>query len=147
MPLQIGTGKSDKAFVVGINDDGSVGAKLLPGQIATIVSADPATASFSQDSPSQPTDEALTDTEGTAVPVGTASVASGTVAGASVPAQPNVPINFTCTLTNAADGSPVVDDTGNPIPPLVDTVTVVPGLLKSLGYLFDTVGAPASGKK
>lgn len=143
MPLKIGVAKTDKAFVVGINDDGSVGALLQTGQIATIVSADPATVAVSQDSPSLPTDEALTDSEGTAVPVGTKTVASCTLTSPATPAQVNVPINVTCTLTNA-DGSPVVDDTGAVIAPLVDTVTIVPSLLKSVGILFDTTTAPAA---
>lgn len=136
MPLKIGTGKTDKAFVIGFGDDDKPGIALLPGQIATITSADPATASFSQDSPSLPTDADQTDSDGVDIPAGTASLASGTVNGLASPAQPNVPINFTCTITNA-DGSPVLDDAGNPIAPLVDSVTVVPGLLKSVGYLFD----------
>lgn len=140
MPLQIGTGKSDKGFLVGVFDNGAVGALLQPGQVASIVSADPNTVAVSQDSPSLPTDQAFTDSDGTPVPVGTPTVASCTVSAPASPAQPNVPINITVTLTNA-DGSPVVDDTGTTIAPVVDTVTVTPGLLKSVGVLWDTVAA------
>jgi len=133
--LKLPAGKSDAYFVVGFNDDGSVGAQLQSGQIATVTSDDPNTASISPDSTALVTDEDFTTASGEDVPTGTQSIASGKVSGLAKPAQPNVPINVTCTLTNA-DGTPVVDDSGAPVPPITDTVTVVPGLLKAEGILF-----------
>lgn len=133
--LKLPAGKTDSYFVIGKDDDGKVGIGLQPGQIATITSEDPATVSISPDTLPGLTSEDLTEADGTVVPAGTMSIASGKVVGAAAPAQPNVAINVTCKLTNA-DGTPVLDDENNPIPDLVDTVTVVPGLLKSEGFLF-----------
>ena len=107
---------------------------LLPGQVVTVTSADPATVVITADATARATVGAAGATDGTA------TLASGKVAAASAPAQPGVPINVTASIKNA-DGSPVLDDTGAAIADQVDTVTIQPNLLKAIGELFGTATA------
>jgi hypothetical protein len=140
MPLRIGTAQVDDWFAIGRADDGTPGVPLLDTQVATATSADPLTVIIGKDAITRNTQVAGTLADGTVVPPGTVTQASGKVSAAKPPAQVNVPINVTLHLANT-DGTPVLDDTGAPIADVVDTVTVVPGLVKSEGMLF---GAPAA---
>jgi hypothetical protein len=148
MPLTIGaTTAPDDYFVVGRNDDGSPGAQLQPGQTATVTRADPATVVVTPDGTARVTSADFAFADGTAVPAGTQSIASGKVSAATSPAQPGVAIVVTSHLANA-DGTPVMDDETPPVavPDVTDTVTVQvsPKLLRSEGILF---GVPAASAK
>jgi hypothetical protein len=146
MPLSMGVGLTDDYFVVGQTDSGAPGVQLLAGQVALVTSADPATVVITPDTTVRATTVPFTLADGTAVPAGTACLASGKVGSPAVPAQPSVPITITVHLANT-DGSPILDDTGAAIADLTDTVTIVPGLLKKDGVLFGTPTPPASAKR
>lgn len=134
MPVKLGTGFSDDYFIVGLDDDGKAGLALLPGQVVTVTSADPATVVVTPDA----TPRATVGAAG--APDGTASLASGKVAAAASPAQVGMAINVTASIKNA-DGSAVLDDTGAAVADQVDTVTIQPHLLKAIGELFGTATA------
>ena len=135
MALILPLGNEAQGFVTATIDNhdgkGPVAQTALPaGQVLSIVSADPATFTVAIDSP------AVLD------PDGTASVASFIVAAVNPPAQPNVALNITLTVTNA-DGSQAA-------PPLVDTVTVSESATEVIGDLFETpvvLPPSASAKK
>ena len=135
MALTLPLGNQAQGFVTATIDNhdgkGPVAQTALPaGQTLTIVSADPATFTVAVDNP------AVQD------PDGTASVASFVVAAVNPPAQPNVPVNITVTVTNA-DGSQAAA-------PLVDTVTVSESATEVIGDLFENpvaIPPPASAKK
>jgi hypothetical protein len=135
--LKMNPSQSDRYFLVGLDAAGKPGVILLDGQSNLVTSSDPSTVVVTPDASPAPTDVAYTLPDGTLVPAGTATLASGTVKAASPPAQENVAITITSHLQNA-DGSPVNDDTGAPIADVSDTVTIVPGLLHKEGFLFGT---------
>ena len=126
--------KNERAYIMG-NDaadgSGQSGAPLDVGQTIAVVSADPATVDFTPDSPARKNNE------------GVQSVLSGAVNFKNPPAQQDVPITVTATVSNA-DGTPA--ETAN------DTVTVtapVAGPAKSIGELFeqDVAGVPGTAAR
>jgi hypothetical protein len=135
--LKMNATKTDDYFIVGLDDSGKPGIGLQAGQTCSVVSADPATVVITPDATPRATTADFTLPDGTLVPAGTQAIASGKVAAANPVAQPNVPINVAAHLANA-DGTPVLDDTNVAVPDQVDTVTIVPNLLKSEGILFGT---------
>ena len=139
MPLKMPVGQTDKYFIVGVSKLKKVGIALLRDQQVIVTSADPATVVITPDAVAGVTDADYTLLDGTAVPAGTATQQSGVVSSPAAPAQLNVPINVTLHLQNA-DGSPVLNNEGQPIADVVDTVTIVPvaDLLESEGELFGT---------
>jgi hypothetical protein len=135
--LQLPSGGSDRFFILGKDANGNVGAQLAQGASIAVTSADPATVTVALDPTPQPTDQAGTLPDGTAVPAGTPTVASGTVAAVNPPAQPGASINITAQVTNA-DGTPGASQVG--------TVAVVAGIATSIGELFDTPVAVSAAK-
>jgi len=136
MPLKLGLKQSDDFFIVGFDDSGAPGALLQTGQTCAVSSGDPNTVAISQDATPRVTTADFTAPNGVVVPAGTQSIASGKVSAGPTPVE-NTPITITAHNANA-DGSPVLDDSGDPIPDLTDTVTINPSLLKSEGILFGT---------
>jgi hypothetical protein len=115
MPEILPDNDQDTFFIIGTDPAGVQGSPLAPGQTVAVVSADPATVIVTLDaSPKTATN-------------GLASVASGIIASAQPPAQPNVAITLTATVSNA-DAS--VAET------ITDTVTVTPGAASKIGVLF-----------
>lgn len=143
MPLKLPQGLTDDIFVVGLDDNNVPGVPLLASQVASIISADPLSVVVVQDPTPRPTtiDFDIPQADGTVVhvPAGTVTQLSAKVSAAKPVAQPNVPINVTFHIENS-DGTPVLDDTGQPITNLTDTVTTGPGVLKKEGMVF---GVPA----
>jgi hypothetical protein len=137
--LKMPVGKTDDFFIVGFDDDGKPGIGLQAGQTCTVSSADPATVVITQDVTPRPTTVDLVAANGTPVPAGTATLASGKVTSPADAVQLKTPIIVTSHLANA-DGSPVLDDTDAPVADVTDTVEIDPNLLKSEGILF---GKPA----
>lgn len=139
MPLQIADNAAPEDFFIFARDDEEVkGALLAPGQTLKVTSADENTVALAVDASTR-NRRGFT---GFPAPDGTVCIASGKVNIPNPPAVPNVPINCTAAVFNA-DGTPGTDDKGNAIPPLVDTVEVIPGLAGTLGDLFATPIAPA----
>ena len=138
MPLSMSKGKTDKYFIVGL-DDNNAPVALLPTQVVTVVSADPASVVITKDDVALPTDADYKLLDGTLVPKGSVTQQSGTVAfGPS--AVIGTAINVTNSIKNA-DGTPVKDDTGTVIADETDTVTMIAapgGVLKKEGELFGT---------
>jgi hypothetical protein len=137
MPLRMSATQTDKVFIVGLDDNNNPGVVLLPGQVVTVTPGD-TTVIVKADASPLPTDADYKLADGTLIPKGTATQFSGTISFAST-AAPNAAVTVTESIKNA-DGTPVKDDTGAVIADLVDTVTMVPGLLKKEGELF---GIPA----
>ena len=136
MPLSMSLKQTDKVFIVGQDDSGAPGVPLLPTQVVTVTPAD-GTVVITKDATSLPTDAAYTLADGTAVPAGTATQFSGTVAFGPNPVL-NAPVNVVLSIKNA-DGTPVLDDTGVAIADETDTVTLITaplGQLKEEGKLF-----------
>jgi hypothetical protein len=129
MPLILPDNDQDTYSAVGVDPAGILGAPLAAGQTATVVSADPATIVIVADATALPTTEAFTDASGRKIPVGTPTIASGTVKAAIPPAAPNTPITVTLTVLNG-DGTTAFTKT--------DTATVAPGTATSAGVLFGT---------
>jgi len=141
MPLKIAPGMSgEHVFLVGFDDDGKPGVALLSGQVGNIVSADPVNVVIVLDSPSLPTDVDIKQDDGTVVPAGTVSQASGMLS--IPPGAPNSTVNVTGSVRNS-DGTQVLDDTGAPVGDLVDVVTIqaTPKLLKREGVLFSNASS------
>jgi len=137
MPLRMSAGMSDKVFIVGRSKSGKPGIKLLAGQVVTVIPEN-ATVIITPDASPLPVDADYVLADGTPVPKGTATQFSGTVS-LDPTAVDNAPVNVTESIKNA-DGSPVLNNEGQPIADLTDTVTQVPDLLESEGELF---GVPA----
>lgn len=138
MPLSMTLKQVDKVFIIGLDDNDAPGVVLLPGQVVTVTPAD-ATVVITPDPSPLPTDAAYKLADGTAVPKGTATQFSGTVAFAAN-AVPNAAVVVTRSIKNT-DGTPVKDDTGAVIADTTDTVTLIPaplGVLKKEGELFGT---------
>lgn len=137
MPLKMPVGNTDTYSIVGESLAKKVGVLLQPGQVVTVTSADPATVIITPDDAPLPTPVDFTLPDGTDVPAGTATQQSGVVSSPATPAQLNVPINVTLHLANA-DGSPILNNEGQAIADVVDTVTIVPkaDLLENEGMLF-----------
>lgn len=137
MPLQLVAGNTDTYSIVGEFLSKKVGAPLPAGATATLTSADPLTVILTPDPSPLPTPEDFTLPDGTDVPGGTATQASGVVSTPVSPAQIGVPITVTLHLANA-DGSPVLNVQGAPIADTTDTVTVVAATdgLENEGVLF-----------
>ena len=121
MPLSLPDTMQDTYVIVGKDAMGVLGAQLAAGQTLSVVSSDPATVLVTPDASPAPT------SGDPGVPDGTPTVGSGSVKSANPPAQPNVAITVTATVTNA-DGS--VAET------VSDTVTITPGVATSVGELF-----------
>ena len=132
MPLTLPDNQSDTYSIIGKDAQGLLGVTLAPGQTVTVVSSDPATVVLTPDATPLPVPA------GETAPAGTPTIASGVVASATPPAQPNVTISVTATVLNA-DGSTAATAT--------DTVTIVPGALASIGELFGVAVPLASIKK
>lgn len=135
---------TDKVFIVGRDKSGAPGVKLLPGQQVTVIPAN-ATVIITPDASPLPTDADYKLPDGTDVPAGTVTQFSGTVS-LDPTAVDNVAVTVTEHIQNA-DGSPVLNNEGQPIADLVDTVTQVPGLLESEGELFGTPAQSASARR
>jgi hypothetical protein len=130
MPLNLPDNKSVQYFISAIDDHGLDGASLLSGQTVAVASADPATVVLTPDATPKN------------APDGTPSIASGVASSANPVGSPNKPIALTSHISNA-DGSPGTTDgtsTGTLIPDATDTITIVPGSVKTEGILF---GVPA----
>jgi hypothetical protein len=136
MSLKMPVGKNDDFFIVGFGDDGKPGIGLQAGQTCTVSSADPNTVVIAQDATPRPTTADFVAANGTPVPAGTATIASGKVSDGPSPVL-KTPVVVTSHLANA-DGSAVLDDTNQPVADVTDTVEVDPNLLKSEGILFGT---------
>ena len=130
MPLNLPDDDEAPYFIVGQNAKKAWGASLGSGQTITVVSADPATVGVTPDATPQPTPSELKMPDGTTIPAGTPTVASGMVSSAAVPASPNQAITITATVNNA-DGSAAES--------ISDTVSVVPGAAVAIGELFGAV--------
>ena len=131
MPLQLPDTQSDTYSIIGTDALGVLGASLGAGQTVTVVSSDPATVLLTPDASPLPVPA------GETAPAGTPTIASGVVASAQPPVQPNVPISVTATVLNA-DGTTAATVT--------DTVTIIPGALASVGELFGPTTPLASSK-
>ena len=140
MPLKMTKGQTDKYFIVGL-DANNAPVALLPGQVVTVTSADPASVVITPDATALPTDADYSLLDGTLVPKGSITQQSGTVSfGPS--AVIGTAVNVTNSIKNS-DGTPVLDDTGAVIADETDTVTQIPapgGVLRKEGELF---GKPA----
>jgi hypothetical protein len=138
MPLRMSAKQTDKYFIVGL-DDNNQPVALLPGQVVTVTSADPASVVIAPDATALPTDADYKLADGTLVAKGSVTQQSGTVSfGPS--AVLNTAVNVTQSIKNA-DGTPVKDDTGAVIADQTDTVTLIAGpggVLKKEGELFGT---------
>jgi hypothetical protein len=137
MPLTLPLGDQDTYSIVGTAP--FLGALLAVGQTLSVTSADPATVGVSPDATAQPTPAGVTG-----APAGTPTIGSGTVTAATAPAQPNVAIAITATVSNL-DGTPAET--------IFDTVTVSPQAATAIGELFGvavpvtvTAGATAAVK-
>lgn len=135
MSLRMGAKQTDKYFIVGLDKDGN-GVPLEAGQTCTVTSADQNAVAVTPDTPSLPTDADYRLADGTAVPKGTVTQGSGTVA-FGPGAKASVPVVVTSHLANA-DGSPILDELGAPIGDKSDTVTLAPNLVAKEGELFGT---------
>src|ERR1700675_2477879 len=125
MPVNISVGKTDTYSIVGKSKSGKVGITLLANQVVTVTSADPATVIITPDPSPLPTPQDFVLADGTAVPAGNPNQQSGVISGPAAPAQLNPPINVTLHLANT-DGTPVLNNEGQPIAALTDTVPFVP---------------------
>lgn len=119
--------KSVDYFISAKDDHGLSGASLLAGQTVSVTSADPATVVLTA------------DVSPRTAPDGTVSIASGKAASANPVGAPNTPINITSHISNA-DGTPGTDANGAAIADAVDSITIVPGSVSTIGELF---GVPA----
>jgi len=138
MPLKMTKTQTDKYFIVGL-DDNNQPVALLPGQVVTVTSADPASVIITPDATAQPTDADYALLDGTKVAAGSVTQQSGVVSFGSA-AVVNTAVNVTNSIKNA-DGTPVLDDTGAVIGDATDTVTLIAapgGQLKKEGELFGT---------
>ncbi len=130
MPLTMPDNKTVDYFVSAKDDHGLSGASLVTGQTVAVSSADPATVVLTA------------DTTVRNAPDGSVCIASGKAASANPVAQPNVAINITSHISNADGTAGTVDGTptGAPIADAVDSITIAPGSVATIGELF---GVPA----
>ena len=126
-PLKLPDDESSQFFIFGRDAKGAIGATLATGATIAVTSADPATVDVELDATPEPAPAGLLDNSQQPVPVGTPSIASGTVTSTASPANPNTPVLITAQITNA-DQTPGASAS--------DTCTVVPGLENSIGMLF-----------
>ena len=105
---------------------GSLVAALPEGETLVITSADPNTFTVSLDDPAVPNPNEET-------------VASFTVVALNPPAQPNVPVDITISISGSSSGV-------GPAAPLVDTITVSTTATQVLGDLFGTPVQPPAGE-
>jgi hypothetical protein len=127
MPLKLPDNKSVDYFISGVDDHKMDGAVLGAGQTCTVTSSDPLTVALTPDATPRN------------APDGSVSIASGKAAAVNPVGNPNVAVSITSHIAEA-DGTPGKDVDGSVIADAVDTITVVPGALRTTGVLF---GVPA----